>query len=330
MTLRTTAFVLCLGLSASGIGQAAPPPAPTRFVLRIDGGNAYVFSQEGRVDVGPVAPSTSGAAAGIPAHTMVLKVQSGVVKPHPDWPAPPTAGGAKRWALAGHEVWPCPDGVCPNTRALTTSPDEGPDATNPCRPKTRTIPELPTPVVDNLYYLPDLLALHGSAGLPADWHARLAGRLVLLEGKLVLADTFDCVELTAGGAKRRHAVAHGHSGMQYVVPVQKHMDLVFKAWPADKIVGAVRIVPQPGKSEIAVHLTMPQVPAVPHMLMKGTELTDFRQFYELLPQVAEPERVRMKFEPDGALPTSPGADCGSARFGGPVSKPAANAAAPSR
>jgi hypothetical protein len=297
--------------------KPASTDAPLRFRLALDGGLAYVFSDTGgRVDVGPVAKPGGVTAASFNPHPMFLVVKSGKVQKHPQWPLQrPKTGTEATWALAGYEISPCPDGVCPSASTLAFSPDTGPDPSQPCTPPSRMSSDLSLPAVDNRYYLPDLLALHPSTKLPQDWQRRLDGRVVLREGNLVVVDTFNCVELSGSAVKRRQAVTNGLSGVHYVVPVRTHVDLLFKHRSSGAVTGAIRLVPTGGR-EIRTHLTMLPRDRKEHALASGDPLPEFQQFYELLPGVPAGSRIAATFKPEGSPgDLSPGQECGSVRFG---------------
>ena len=313
--------LVSLGLLVGAQPVAGQKPAtgkpPVTFVLELDGGVAYVFSDTGgRVDVGPVARPAGAAAASFTRHPMLLDV-TGEAQKHPDWPFQrPKVKGGKTWALEGYEVWPCADGVCPSTSTLAVSPDRGPDP-SPCTPPKRAPSDLSIDAVDNLYYLPNLLALHPEANLPADWHRRLESRLVLKAGKLVVVKTFNCVELRSTTVNRRQAVTDGMSGVHYVVPARKHVDVLFKQLGSGAITGAIRVVPEKDSPrEIWAHLRMPAEAAKEHGLAVGDPLPEYQQFYELLPGVPAAGRIAARFMPQGPRgDMSPGQECGSVRFG---------------
>jgi hypothetical protein len=317
---------LLVGGRAVAAQKPAPPEPPVTFVLKFDGGVAYVFGDSGgRADIGPVArPAGAGATAeSFNPHPMVLEMESGKAQDHPQWGRPRETAGMP--ALAGYEVWPCPDGACPTASTLASSPDEGPDPSHPCKPPTRTPRDLSLAAVDNLYYLPDLLALHPSTGPPADWHRRLDGRVVLKAGKLIVVDTFNCVEFRSATVNRRQAVTSGLSGVYYIVPARQYVDLLFKELSTGAITGAVRLVPPTGGREIKTFLRMPSQLRKEHSVTVGESLKDFQQFYELLPGVPVGSRIDARYQPEGSPGgMSPGQECGSVRLG---PKPAVTAEA---
>jgi hypothetical protein len=316
---------LLVGARAVAAQKPAPPEPPVTFVLELDGGVAYVFTDTGRrVDVGPVAMPAGATPASFTRHPMFLRITSGDVQEHPAWPSPKKED-TKTWPLEGYEIWPCPDGVCPSTSTLVSSPDQGPDPSHPCRPPYRTPSDLSVSAVDNLYYLPNLLALHPSADLPADWHRLLEGRVVLRAGRLVVVDTFNCVELRSATVNRRQAVTNGLQGVHYRVPARKYVDLLFKQPSSGAITGAIRVVPEKGRREIRTRLKMLRQVPKEHGLAVGDSLAEYQQFYELLPGVPTGSRIDARFRPEGSPGTiSPGQECGSVRFG---PKPAVTAEA---
>jgi hypothetical protein len=318
---------LLVGARDAAAQKAVAGKPRVTFVLELDGGLAYVFTDTGRrVDAGPVAMPAGATPASFTRHPMYLRITSGDVLEHPEWPPPePKEKGAKEWALEGYEIWPCPDGVCPSASTLVSSPDRGPDPSHPCRPPYRTPSDLSVSAVDNLYYLPNLLALHPSADLPADWHRRLEGRVVLRAGRLVVVDTFNCVELRGATVNRRQAVTNGLSGVHYMLPATKYVDLLFKQPSSGAITRAIRVVPEKRRREIRTHLKMVRQGTNPHGPEIGESLAEYQQFYELLPGVPAGGRIDARFQPEGSQGTiSPGQECGSVRL---APRPAVNAEA---
>ncbi|HET8645607.1 MAG TPA: hypothetical protein VFO85_08980, partial [Vicinamibacteria bacterium] len=226
----------------------------------------------------------------------------------------PTAQAAKTWALSGHEVWPCPDGVCPTASGLITSPDSGTGRGDPCQPPTEDVADLGT-AVDNLHYLPDLLELHGAASVTSDWYDRLDGRVVLMAGRLALLKTYPCFALTRPSFEKRQAIPDGQSGIHYVVRAATHVDLLFKDVATGTIKG-VRVSPQAAGQEIGLHLTMNVAPPETD-LKDGDTIAHFQQFYELLPAVPAAQRLKLVYKPRASEEASPGSECPSVRFAGP-------------
>jgi hypothetical protein len=199
------------------------------------------------------------------------------------------------------------------------SPDDGIERCEPCAPAKRTVEQIGHRAVDNMSYLPDLLALHEGYGLPQDWPERLDGRVVLREGKLVLVDTFDCVKLK-GSVRNRHAVANGMAGIHYVVTYRKFINILFKR---AEITGGLRLEPKLDARGIIARLAMPDAEEGEGgyaKLKAGSELKDFQQFYQLLPGLPPEKRLRALFQPK-SVQHSPGQACGSVRFGGPQPGP---------
>lgn len=295
---------------ASGQGATAPAP-PLKVVIGIDGGNAFVFGEGNkRVDVGPVKMPRDATPGDFNSHPMFVKLDSGDTDPTVASPQPSIGPG--KWELAGHEVWACPDGVCGATFSLSTSPDRGADP-NPCYPPTTNDPDLGD-VVDNMYYLPDLLDLHGTPGVANDWPDRLEGRLVLSAGRLVVAVTNPCYGMRWYWKHR--AMPDGEAGMKYVVRAASYLELQFKQLTTGTI-RRVRLKPKAGSQEIKLRLTM-DVPSI--HVPADQEIAHFQQFYELVPQIWKIRRIKLSYKPASSekrLVLSPGSECPGARFGGP-------------
>lgn len=311
--MRCRLPVACLAVLAVTPPSSGASDSDRVFTLQIDGGNAYVFSEESRrVDVGPVKEPGEG----ISPHRMFLRVDpltTAVTKPDGfELQASPSANA---WPVSGFEIWICPDGPCPSTSALHVSPDDGIARCEPCAPAKRTVEQIGHRAVDNMSYLPDLLALHEGYGLPREWPALLDGRVVLREGKLVLVDTFDCVKLK-GSVRGRHAVANGIAGIHYAVTYRTFVNVLFKR---GEITGGLRLEPKLDSRGIIARLGMPDAREGGEGYAKlkvGSELKDFQQFYKLLPDLPVEKRLKALFQPE-SVQHSPGQACGSARFGGP-------------
>lgn len=320
-TLWHGAILLALAATEGG-RVGALPQGTVKVVLFIDGGNAYVFSENNkRVDVGPVTVPKTAAAGRFNPHQMFLIVQKGIVEEVSGLPFQPAvcdlkvAACPKKWALAGYEIWLCPDGDCAANlpSSLSTSPDDGANVADLCNPSQKPNVNNVGLAVDNMFYLPDLLELHGARGITADWHQRMDGRLVLRSGRLTVVATYPCFSLT-GQAKKR-ALVDGLSGMEHDMRVDGHVDLVFKDWRTRTITGVVRVKPAAVNQAIQLHLTMDVPP--PKDPPSGGEIAHFQQFYELLPNIAAGSRIKLTFTPLREQEASPGSECPGARFGGP-------------
>lgn len=305
------ALLLLSGLSGDVVrAQAAQGAAAgVTTIIAIDGGNAFVFSDGSkRVDVGPVKKPAGAADDDFNAHPMYLRLDVGTVDPNVQEDSG-FAVAPKKWALAGHEVWACPDGSCPTTNGLVPSPDRGPIGDR-CNPTTTTDPDLGE-IVDNMYYLPDLLKLHGASGVPEDWASRLEGRLVLASGRLVVAKTHPCYGMRWYWKHR--ALPDGVAGLKYVAHSNSAFELKFKN---GNDVKRVRLLPTAGQIKLSLTMDEPSI-----MVDPGHEVRHFQQFYELLPQVWKISRIKLSYKPPSTKITpqylSPGSECPGGRFGGP-------------
>jgi hypothetical protein len=295
------------GTSASQAGQ----PATSRLLIRFDGGNAFVFSdQNKRVDVGTIARPPDRPAAHFNVHPMYLHLNVGEAKPVPGLPYhEPTKfeRGTPAWKLDGYEVLPCPDGVCANSSELSRSPVRPPRQA--CDPQQDGTP------VDNFFYVPDLLALHPGAMLVDDWQSRLASRIVLRTGRLIVDNASECYGIRRPGetTEMRQSIASAHSQLHYLADVKEFTDLMFRDRTTGAVVGAVRLYPAGGSTTMDVTTHFRGYPE----LHARQELPHFHQFYELLKGVEENQRIAIVFRPDSALrKVSPGTECPPARFGG--------------
>jgi hypothetical protein len=309
-------MVLCfagLNMTSTGSGQtsvtAPPGVAPTKLVFAFDGGNAYVFTDDDRrVHIGPVRTVRGASSSDFNPHPMYLRLVRGTVGVHPRLSAQGLSAHPKypddSWALTGYDVELCPDGECAKEPSLRRSPDNGTDRLT-CGNHS----------IDDLAYVPDLLAFHPSAHLKADWQSALDGRVVLSVGTFRGAKANNCFVFKRGPIEtKRQGLADGVEGVQYEVDVREFIDLVFKKPGSVSPAAAVRVLPKTGKLEMKLGML---VNYEPESIVPDVEVQHFRQFYELLDGVPPKERFALISRPESADDeVSPGSGCPPARFGG--------------
>jgi hypothetical protein len=102
---------------ATAPGAVASGPkgrATAQLTITFDGGNAFVFQDEGRsVHVGAVAPEHP--RVGSDPHAMSVTLEAGThggTGTYQEQPVSSLIANHSSWALRGYEIWVCPDRTC--------------------------------------------------------------------------------------------------------------------------------------------------------------------------------------------------------------------------
>ena len=317
---RTIVVLTVLSACATIVSGA---PSLTVVSIFISGGNALVFSDnDKRVDIGPVKDPSGGHDHDFVEHPMKLILQRGNRVDGAEFmPATGTTGGSDSvspnllyWSLEGYEVAVCPGGKCPTSSNLKKLRTEVPKA--PCGFAQATKSR-------NLYFIPNLLALHKGSSLKQDWPSRMSNRFILQDGEFAATTAVDCFEFrdTLNHVIRRDALADGDDGAVFTVSTPHEIvDVQFSKNGA--VVGKVRLVPTIvlGARELVVKVATDFKGKV----LKPNDTVDhFRPFYELLdmPVTATAQSLigplKLVYTPaKGPQDVNPGSECPMGRFGG--------------
>lgn len=289
----------------------AQASAATDVRIQFDGGHAFVFSDgERRVDVGPVRRPGGAEADHFNLHVMRLRLDKGVLTAVPGLGTITQSGataGDPWWALGDREILVCPDGECPTESTLEVSQASKP-ATS-CTPGDEP--------VDNLHYVPDLVAMHPGSSLVSNWREKLRNVIVLRNGRLQVHSAMGCFTLRNATGERSFldSIAAGKGQIHYIAPAKNFLDIKVLKLSDGSVLGGIRILPDAeGLIQLNV-TTMYENYDTERPLLNGAPIAHFRQFYHLLAGVPVDRRFELLYTPNArGEEISPGTECPNVRF----------------